>query len=194
MALIIPEGYWAVRMNWTSILFDSGRGATTFGVAFDGSPAAAAGHVATTFASAGGYTGLSNLVTLASVDVWRGLEQATAPVNEIGDLTGTFPPPNCAVLVSKRSNVRSPRARGRMFLPFMCEEANVYDDGTMKPEHVTALQEIFDDWADKLQVEDCPMVILQHTGGISPPLSEPVLVGRLRVENKMATQRRRLRR
>lgn len=194
MALIIPEGYWALRFNWSSPLIVSGNAATTMAVQFDGSPSAAAGTVALAFASSGGFTGLSSLLTLDSVDAWRGLESGTEVVGETGDLTGNFPPPNCAVLVSKRTNVRSPRARGRMFFPFLCEEANVRDDGTMVAPHVTALQEIMDDWLEKLEVEQCPMVILQNTEGQSPPLSEPPLIGRLRVEPRMATQRRRLRR
>lgn len=183
-----------MRFNWSSPLIISGGAATTMAVRYDGSPTAACGIVADAFASAGGFVGLSNLLQLDSVDAWRGLESGTEVVGQSGDLGGTFPPPNCAVLVSKRTNVRSPRARGRMFFPFLCEEANVTDGGIIFPAHVTALQEIMDDWAEKLTVEDCPMVILQNTEGQSAPLSEPPLIGRLRVEPRMATQRRRLRR
>lgn len=105
-----------------------------------------------------------------------------------GTSSGTRPPNNTAALVTKQTSVAGRRGRGRMFIPGFIPAVNVNEAGVIESAVRTVRQGLLDDWFEKCQVENLEMVILHS----SAPATPAVLDG-LRLESKMATQRRRMR-
>lgn len=106
-------------------------------------------------------------------------------------------PQNCALLVSKNTELGGRKNRGRFFLPGVLNENAVNNIGVIEPGTVTVYQGYATQFKDTLlqggvtsQVA-CPMVILHNAGvGATPP---PTPVISLTVSSVIATQRRRLR-
>lgn len=118
-----------------------------------------------------------------------------APV--AGDGGAAFIPQNSALLVRKRTDLAGRRGRGRIYLPGV-EEALVDGAGNLTPAAVTGYQTQLDNWFEALNdtstepFPHIPAVILHRSEGegAEPP---PTTVASFQLEDKIATQRRRLR-
>lgn len=147
---------------------------------------------------------------LACLDLWNDLRPATGngirldrirfkrgPVDtgptydQVVGTNGTSTPntvvSNAAYLVSKQVTGVSGRFRGRMFWPGM-PEASVTGAGDIVSAFRTGLQTTFTDWFDAMAAVGSPLRVF------SAGSSDPREVSSLYVEERMGTQRRRLRR
>jgi hypothetical protein len=105
----------------------------------------------------------------------------------------TYLPQNCAVLVRKRTALGGRRNRGRLFVPYLATESNCDAVGILTPSYRTGLQDIFDDLFDAFTTAGIAPVVLHDPGGIGVEPAPTPMVNYV-VDNKIATQRRRLRR
>jgi len=96
-------------------------------------------------------------------------------------------PGNGALLVQKLSILGGRQNRGRFFMPWCLQEANVDELGGIAGGTVSDYQDIFDNVLTALATEDVPMVVL-HTGA-----GTPATVSQLVVQSTIGTQRRRIR-
>lgn len=110
-----------------------------------------------------------------------------------GNGGSAYLPQNCALLVKKQTALGGRRGRGRMYIPYLLTENYVDPVGNIDPTYVGGLQDIADDFYDGLVSADLQPVLLHDPGGfgVEPP---PTPILQLSVDNKIATQRRRLRR
>lgn len=90
---------------------------------------------------------------------------------------------NAPVLVSFRTEVRGPRGRGRVFLPFT-SEAHI-DDGFLASDVQEPMQEAWQQFVDDVFAEDWQLIVASYTH------STISVVGNVIVELPLATQRRR---
>lgn len=107
-----------------------------------------------------------------------------------GSASATTLPPNCAVLVHKRTALGGRRHRGRFYLPWVAGEATVGEDGTIGATQVTQYQTAVNAFRSALSTAVTPMVVLHSLGRTSVPAATPVSA--LTVDPLIATQRRRL--
>lgn len=190
---IIPDGYAEVVSEF-NVPGNSGPALVVFGVvgAAAADATAIADQVWTTWTQANGLlTNLSNVTALI---------RTRAILNDSGVLTygehtgsvaggaaGAPLPPNCAYLASKRSGLVGRANQGRMYIPG-CTEAEVGNDGIVTPAFITTMQTDLTDFIADLTTAAMPMVILHDTVGVVP-----VPVTTLSMNQKIATQRRRMR-
>jgi hypothetical protein len=206
MALIIPAGYAQVVMQYTSPNFDSGVAATVFGL---GEPLGDDPASLTAAANAVSVAWIDNLrgltdnnVTLASVEVNGPADSAIVAPGSLGVRSTQNVAPNIALLVKKLVAGRGRRRQGRMFLPGLIPVNDLTEGGVLLPTPYTTLQNAVSAFYDDIQTTlSVPMVILQNTQKIidgspvgTPPISPPPVVEALIVQQKVASQRRRLRR
>jgi hypothetical protein len=189
---IIPSGYANILIPYKHS--GSARSAAvTFGVKNEGAfatPNAVANAV---------WNAWDPEVTVAvDSDVTVGPVQASVnyggdPVTGFGDdssIGGTglsSIPGNGALLVQKLSILGGRKNRGRFYLPWSLQEANVDELGGVAGGTVTDYQAIFDNVLAALTTEDVPMVILHSVAGT------PATVSQLVVQSTIGTQRRRIR-
>lgn len=200
MTLIIPTDYASVSVIH-SLTGDSEPIVNTFGIHmadFNSLTPALADAIMLEWGAA--FAGLiSNQYVLEQVvlygtnslgpsEVVVSTESPVTYTNDNGPL-----PQNCAVLIRKRTDTAGRRGRGRMYVPGI-QESNVGTTGVI----VSGLRDLWqtaaDDFLTGLQaltsVQD--MVVLHNVEGIgTEPPPSPVLS--LTVDEKIATQRRRLR-
>lgn len=105
-------------------------------------------------------------------------------------------PPNVALLVKKLSSTGGRRGRGRLYIPWVTQEAAVDDVGVLDGGSLSARQDAAEDWLVDLQAGttgtySTPMVILHDSSGAGPEPA-PSVVTSLLVDPMVATQRRRL--
>lgn len=110
--------------------------------------------------------------------------------NVPGDFAGYAQPPNVAVLVHKQSNRGGRRGRGRMFLPWSVGQGHILESGVIEEPNRTNIQNSVTVFFQKLVTEEIPMVLLHQEGKTAAGL--PDLVTGLRLDSRIATQRRRL--
>lgn len=113
-----------------------------------------------------------------------------------GTSTADKLPQNCAYLVQKITARPGRAGKGRVFLPGVAPESSVDDVGVINPTALTGAQAACDSWLDYLAAgagSPSLTMILLHNEGI-PGGTEPSEVIALRIDNRIATQRRRLRR
>lgn len=119
-----------------------------------------------------------------------------------GQISGAQLPPNNALLVTKRTASRRGTKTGRMFIP-QVPEASVDDSGGVSGGFIASSQAIFDDFYDatttSIVIATTYPVVVHWTrdedGKIDPAIAGvPTKVDAFEVQNKIATQRRRLRR
>lgn len=195
MALIIPEGTFAVVVRIDSPKITDGFAVMTFGVATGVENAeTTAGLVAQSINTAGLDNMLSDQARFSQVTAYNDTTTFTDTVNIPGVTSAAMPPPNVAMLVKKNTPSRGRRGQGRFFLPMCVPESAVDDAGVIDTTSRNVYQGIVDDWHDELDTIGIPMVLLQGDEGQSAPLSPPPFVTSLQVDAKVATQRRRLRR
>lgn len=109
-------------------------------------------------------------------------------INDVGPL-----PQNCAALVRKRTDMAGRRGRGRMYLPGI-QEASVSPTGIISGALLAQLQPAADDFLAGLEaivgVEGMVVLHRSEGAGVEPA---PTPVVSLQVDERIATQRRRLR-
>jgi hypothetical protein len=195
MALIIPTGYAQVVLNWTSPLFDSGGAATVLGVKHE-APASTITEVGNVVRQAtvdGILPSMHDQVTLASVYVASATAAVELFVGEAGGQALVTPPPNVTMLIKKVTPARGRRGRGRSYWPGTLGEDDIEETGILAPGVVTGWQGLFNQWTADLLASNVGQVVLQDSEGVTPPLSPPPGVSAFTVQDKVATQRRRLR-
>lgn len=149
--------------------------------------------------------GMDTGVTFTGVNLYIG--NGTAPSGSVestrtpepGLASGNYPPPNTALLVRKNTASLGRGATGRLFLPFMCPEANMDEGGNVDGTIVTAVQAQMNAWLAALATEDTggngtAPAVLNPTSSNPAVAGTPIIITGLAVQGKVATQRRRLRR
>lgn len=120
----------------------------------------------------------------------------TPPTAMVGSSTAEKLPQNCAYLVQKVTTRPGRAGKGRCFLPGIAPEQSVDDVGVLTSGAILSAQDACDLWlvtlANATGAVKTPMVLL-HNAGI-PGGSTPTPVTALRIDSRIATQRRRLRR
>jgi hypothetical protein len=199
MALLIPPGYACTVLKWTSVNFDSGNAATVFGAGED------LGPDPTSYNTFAGYVRdatvehilplMDSGITLASIEVFGEDDGIELAVGEPGGVGIVSPPPNVTTLIKKVVGGRGRRRQGRMFWPGLLATNVVGENGIITTTAVNAIQDGMDNWlTDWSLAALVNMVILQNSEGVTPPVSPPPPATGLIVQNKVASQRQRLRR
>lgn len=194
--MILPEGYAHITM------FGGGTGmpqgwAWTLGLDiedYSGTPQQLANGIRDDLVSSTLMTNFQSTVVHQGVLVKFGPTSTgpsatnTAPV--AGTAAGNQAPPNQATLVHKSTAFGGRAGRGRMYLPPV-NEGSITPDGLIDSALVNAIQT---DLASFFAALDTRLVhpVLLH--GAGSPLSTPSLITDVRVDGRIATQRRRLRR
>lgn len=115
----------------------------------------------------------------------------TGTATDPGSHTITSLPPNCAALITKATSLGGRRGRGRMFLPWCLDSADVNEGGFIGATPLGLLQAQATNFLAAVNATfDCSMELLHSTGGSSLP--DPTEIAGLGVTNLIATQRRRL--
>jgi len=109
-----------------------------------------------------------------------------------GSHTITSLPPNCAALVTKATNTGGRRGRGRMFIPWCLDSADVNEGGFIGATPLGLLVAQVNNFRDNLSglTPSFDMVLLHSPGASELPAPSPVTS--LGVSSLIATQRRRL--
>jgi hypothetical protein len=202
MALIIPPGFLQASYVF-SLVGDSEPIVVTCGHEIDTASGASAASSANALFDNFADTILPNMnaqYVLEYVATYAGNDGPTiVTISTVDPVPGggsaAIVPQNTAYLIRKRTDLAGRRGRGRMYLPSVAEQ-NVDAVGIVAPSTVTSLQAAFDAWmlelTDTIGNELYPPVILHRSEGIGeePP---PTPVVTFVVENRVATQRRRLR-
>jgi hypothetical protein len=197
MPLVFPdENYCQAVLRFTSTVTDSGVAILTLGLhKASGAPLSAAAVAVFGSFDDNVMPEMSNDYTLAEVECFNETETGSASGAVQGGSAGAQTPPNVAVLAEKRTSTRGPRARGRWFLPGFIPEGEVNEAGIIDPASVARMQGNMSDFVAGVllggDVEE--LVIIQGSEGQSPPLDPPPVVNGLFIDNKVATQRGRLR-
>lgn len=203
MALIIPPGYLQAVYEM-SLAGDPEQMVVTLGHEIDSASGAnlddAANDLFTAFATTVFVSGMASGYRLDGVTVYGGNDgpsivrtSTNTPVTGAG--SAAVLPPNCAVLVRKRTDLAGRRGRGRLYMPGP-PESGVDQVGNLAGAEVTANQNrwsAFYDYLTSLQGGRLyPPVVLHRSegAGVEPP---PTPVTQFTVDPKIATQRRRLR-
>lgn len=105
-----------------------------------------------------------------------------------GNRTGALAPPNTTCLVRKQSNLRGRENRGRMYLPGMLLDGDIFDDGTIDISIVAAITTAVQTFLTNVAAANGYGQVILHSGA-----SAPTIVDSISTENRVATQRRRLR-
>lgn len=202
--LIIPDDYAQVQMIWRNANYDSGGATTSFGIHLAG--------------------GSLNLLPVAVRNAWRddlrpiqdddtilqevrvitATEGGGILVEEAGQSTGQPQlAPNTTVLIRMITERRGRRGRGRMYPPGFAQEIQVNDAGGLVAAWQEDLTQAFGSFFNAIGTAGYGLpVILQRTTPTgpnapenpTPPISPPPTVISVACDNKVATQRRRLRR
>jgi hypothetical protein len=107
----------------------------------------------------------------------------------MGAVTGSVLPPAVALLVHKRTSRGGRRGRGRLFIPWCLQGANVDEAGVISGARMTSLSTALAAWRTALVTASVPMVLLHGTG--QSTLGGPDVVTALFPDNRVASQRRR---
>nr|CRY96805.1 hypothetical protein [uncultured prokaryote] len=108
---------------------------------------------------------------------------------EVGEGSWGPPPPQCAVLVQKRTGFGGRQNRGRMFVPpfHLNESTDVSAAGEINGTRRDELETIFDDFVSDLGTANVPAVLFHEDGSASTVITS------LTVLSRLATQRSRIR-
>lgn len=193
--VLIPTGYAQANFKLAGAALPYGA-EVTLGLdvrGFIGDPSDAAGASAVNFAN-NFCPRLTSDINIASCLVKFG-PTATGPSAEEANGTagsvGTGPvAANTAVLINKNTAAGGRAGKGRMYIPGI-RENKISGAGVMDTDEfaawISAAVGFFEDMND----DDLTPVLLHGTGS---PLTTPTAITSLQVQNKVATQRRRLRR
>lgn len=126
--------------------------------------------------------------TLTSVSGITATEVAEFPVAYTGEKSGDLAPPQVSLLTRKVSALRGRANRGRNYWPGLLLDTDIADDGTITNVYVTTLQGAFDAYGAEFAATNYSGCILHNDALLAPT----DITGYI-VENRVATQRRRLR-
>jgi hypothetical protein len=134
-------------------------------------------------------------VTLETIRVKFGPNE-TGPstelaVNLAGSVSANTAAPNTSYLIHKNTALGGRRGRGRMYYPGV-NEIEVDEGGTVLAAVVTAWNTALAAYLTQMEAGGGDVVVLHAAGISSVPVPTPILS--LSVDNRVATQRRRLRR
>lgn len=169
----------------------------TFGVdPTDTDPVTVAGQVLGAYSAAGSLkTVMDSSVSLTAVRVSLGTDGAADLVYVlgaavVGGASGSYAPPNCAVLFHKTTARGGRRGRGRMFLPWAVLQSSLDETGIITSAYVTTLTNAALAWRTALSSATVPLVLLHGPG--KTPVVAPDPVTSITADRMIATQRRRL--
>lgn len=202
MAIVVPEGFAQVTLNWQHSETDKQWStvlASDVGIA-------TAADVAETYELAWSVElmqATDTSLVLASVLVRMGPSvgpdpglTVEVPVGTAGTSAMTGAPSNCTVLVRKLSVFGGRANRGRNYWPGMISDGNVDEVGRLEGSHVTYLQTRMTEFFGALGSGNgattavAPAVILHDE---TSPSQDPRLVSAVQVDPVIGTQRRRVR-
>lgn len=193
MPVLIPDGYCGYTMDFLATNAIGGRMYWTGGLDLGSN---SLGDAAVSLFSAfddNVTANMSDNVQLESVRTFSETATAEATGEAPGERVIVEPPPNTSLLIRKVTAQRGPRGRGRMYPLGLFSEGEVNEQGVIDESVVSDLQDDFTAFFASLTTDGNPMVILQNSDGVSPPVDPPPPVTALLVQSKCATQRRRLR-
>jgi hypothetical protein len=203
MATIIPAGFAQCTLIWTAS-GDNEPMNCVFGVALESGisdPLAVANDMQAAWAQAWLPATLSNRYVFQGVRVTIGNDGPDpGPTSDFilpvaGTSSTTFLPSNCALLVRKRTNFGGRTNRGRFFLPAgYIKESDADENGQLQTASQTAFQSNMTAFLTNIAAKPstASMVILHDSS--SPGTHVPTVVQNLSVDNRIATQRLRMRR
>jgi len=194
--MVIPSGFAQINAMYTGTGVPTGA-QWTIGVditLFAGEPLDLASAFAANVNTAGILDEYSSAVAINGYLVKFGPD-ATGPsalfsTSDSGLQASSATPPNVSVLIQKLTSQGGRAGRGRLYLPGPAE-ADVTADGLWAAANVAAQNVAWEQLRDKMVADDTPMVVLH---GADSPLSLPTFIDSFSVQQKVATQRRRLRR
>lgn len=185
----IPAGFVQVTMNFTGPT-NSGEAATVLGFT-DG----AGTDLAVISAEMNSAWGTDVMPLMHDSFTFTGCRVINATAEGVaayggtnGNRTGALAPPNTSCLVRKQSNLRGRENRGRMYLPGMLLDDDIFDDGTINISVVSAITSAVDDFLVNVAASNGYQQVILHNG-----TTVPTIVDSISTENRVATQRRRLR-
>lgn len=188
--MAIPAGAAQIIINYTSSTLRKGVSVTVWGVATHGTSLEAIAAASDTSWAANMAPLLAVAFTYTGTRVEDATEFFVAESDVEGSRSGAMSPPNVATLVHKITGMRGPGMHGQAFLPGLLLDGDVADDGSVDP---TILANIFsglESWKSDVEATGAMLAIVSlagvHEGGITE------LTG-ISVDNKIASQRRRLR-
>lgn len=119
------------------------------------------------------------------------------PRTVAGTAVGETPPVNVSWLIHKMTQLGGNRGRGRAYMP-PCDlqEIGISKQGVIDVNTLPAVQAKWTAFLDELVADDGALLYLLHSDSEAVPPSprpEPTLITQLVVDNRVATQRRRLR-
>lgn len=202
MALIIPTGFAQVLLPITHAL--SSRSAlVTWGIDISsagGDYVQVADDMVGVFETAWG-TEMDSQATYGPATLRVGQDggdplSIEGSQTETGAETAAMQPPNVALLVKKSSATGGRKGRGRMYIPWVLQDAAVDDVGIIGGASLTTYQGDATAFLSDLELGtsgtyDTPMVILHDTSGAGAEPAPSVVTGLL-VDSMVANQRRRL--
>lgn len=197
MTTVIPIGF----ADWSLEIAHAGTPRHSFitgGVDVGGSldPAENAQAIFTVLTSAEMLTLWDNQVTLLNVTVRQGTDGSpligvSTGAAVQGNNTQEKLPPNCAILVNKRTASGGRKNRGRWFIPWFVGETFVDEVGVMTPATVAPLQTAMNNVLAGFSDPPLEHLVILHDDS-SPVPHTPTPVTSLLVSTLIATQRRRL--
>lgn len=193
MTIIIPDSYAQTTVLWASPdLFISGNGATVIGHRCPGNDVQAANTVLVEEITDHLLPIIDSGILCVSIRTITALLSFETPVQTAGGRSGTSAPPNVATLVRKATIGRGRRRQGRMFLPGCVTNQDVGEDGVIATARRDLIQDALTAMRQGMEASGCEMVILHNEEGETPaPI--PTDVNDLIVEQRVASQRQRLR-
>lgn len=187
--MIIPTDFAQMTVFW-GLNIASDEMLTVFGVDFSSyaaSPDTAASVTATnideSFLQALPDNVNINRIEVLTGEDFVGLWEGTF----YGELDLPIAPPNVTHLATKRTGIAGREHQGRMYIPAVAE-TKVDAAGVLDPVYRADLQTACDNFLDKMLADDLPVFLLHNNA-----LTAPDQVTSLQVQQKVATQRRRLR-
>jgi hypothetical protein len=175
----------------------------TFGIDNAGTdPTAVAVGVSAAFGATGSlFTAIDSQVTLVRTRVALGTDGGEDNVglsSQVIACTATLnsTPPNCAVLVHKRTSRGGRRGRGRLYIPWAASNALTSENGSVIAADITRVQNAVTAWSNALSSGPGALVLLHRPSapGTGHPTSPgpPDVVSSMSVDPLIGTQRRRL--
>lgn len=193
--MLIPAGYCQINLRFGGLAAPEGSEVTMAAENIgDLSPESIGTIVAGLYVTSGLYELQSQQITLDEVLVKLGPNSTGAAAVTASGQPGNGPtnalPPNTAVIIRKNTGTGGRTGRGRIFWPGFWEaavDAAGIIDAVILPDFVTN----FEAFRQDMITASLPLALLHAPGS---PISAPLPITDFSVSNKVATQRRRLRR
>lgn len=197
MAVILPPGFAQV-LHHLSLTGDPDPMLVTYGISISAPGSLAmAQALDTEFNQHIMQSYMSNKYTFFQTTLRVGQDAADPIIYEyvgtpsVGVSSSAVLPSNCAVLVRKVTAVGGRRNRGRFFLPGWLPETSADENGVINSTDLANRQTYATSWFNEINtVSGVTDVVVLH----SAAPATPTVVTSFSVQNKIATQRRRMRR